>query len=390
MQCQDPPTGQVKLSDSWEPVMNPWFKRRWFLLVAAATATIWSVIRVGPRIPFPDAWYAGERWPYPSLDELQAYKRTSPVGYLLAELLRIDQSQLLIAFYFIAAFAAALTIAFWVWVQLKESPQRSRGFRIAILAPVSGVLMLTLGGYDPFTVFGWAIALFAWSANSRILLGLAGVYLGFQHFEQSALMAVSLTLAIIALRSASSKAWLVRSSPIWLLPGIIGGKLFLTGVLMSQGIDPLAGRGFWIGSSEWLSFAVVGSVNFAPIFVYSLFAGVWAIVVLSYLLLDSIKSRLLLVLAILIPTLMSIVTLDHTRVFVMMTVPLVAILIIFVLASPRIESFAPMPALIESLAWVMVPVTIQGTSTVYVDSLNPLDMSIVFFRQLFGITPLIT
>lgn len=384
---------QDKVTHSTIRTINPWYGRKWFLFVAAAAATLWAVISVGPRIPFPGAWYSGERWPYPSLDELQAYKRTSPVGYILAEFFRLDQSPLLVAFYFCAALASSLLIALWVWRELKGSKQRSRGFRIAILAPVTGVLFLTLGGYDPFTALGWALALFAWSSNSRALLAMAGIYLGFQHFEQSALMAVSLTLATIALRiatpSTKTSSGSTRYSPIWLLPGIIGGKLFLTVVLMFQGVDPLDGRGFWVASSDWLSFAVIGSVNFGPIFMYSLFASVWAVVFLAFLILEGSQNRILLMLAMSIPVLMSIVTLDHTRVFVMMTVPLVAIFIVYVLSSPRIEVFSPLPILIELLAWVMVPITIQGTSSVYVDSLNPLDMTIIFLRQLLGATPLI-
>lgn len=366
-----------------------WYRRPWFLWAAAVAVTIWAVVRVGPRIPFPGAWYTGERWPYPSLDELQAYKRTSPVGYLLAELVRLNESPLLVAFYFCAALAASVLLALWVWSELGGSPQRARAFRIAILAPVTGVLFLTLGGYDPFTALGWVIALFAWKARSRLLLILAGLYLGFQHFEQAALMAVSWGIAVYALRLSAPQPWHERYNPIWILPGVITGKLVLTLVLFIQGIDPLAGRGFWVASSELLRFAIVGSVNFAPIFIYSLFAGVWAVVILALLIVPSNRDRMFLAVAIAIPGFVAVITLDHTRVFVMMTVPLVALVIVYVLRSPQMSVFAPLPILLESLAWVMVPVTIQGTSTVYVDSPNFIDMTIIFSRQLLGWTPII-
>lgn len=368
---------------------RPWFRQRWFLGVAAVAVTVWAVVRVGPRIPFPGAWYIGERWPYPSLDELQAYKRTSPVGYLLAEFVRLDESPLLVAFYFFAALGASLLLALWVWSELGGSPQRARGFRIAMLAPVTGVLFLTLGGYDPFTALGWVIALFAWKAHSRVLLIIAGLYLGFQHFEQAAFMAVSWGLAVYALRSSGHVQWHSRFNPIWILPGVIGGKALLTVVLFAQGIDPLDGRGFWVASLELVRFAVIGSVNFGPIFVYSLFAGVWAVVIVALLIVPRNRERLLLLLALAIPGFVAVVTLDHTRVFVMMTVPLVALLTVYVLRSPRIQSFASLPVLLEVLAWIMVPVTIQGTSTVYVDSTNFLDMTIIFTRQLLGWAPII-
>lgn len=369
--------------------LRPWYRRPWFLSLAAVAVTVWAVVRVGPRIPFPGAWYTGERWPYPSLDELQAYKRTSPVGYLLAEFVRLDESPLLVAFYFFAALGASVLLALWVWSELAGSAQRARGFRIAMLAPVTGVLFLTLGGYDPFTALGWVIALFAWKRHSQTLLILAGVYLGFQHFEQAALMAVSWGMVVYALRSSGPQSWQKRCNPIWMFPGVLAGKLLLTLVLFAQGIDPFAGRGFWVASSELLRFAIIGSANFAPILTYSLFAGVWAVVIVALLLTPSNRKRLLLVVAVAIPGIVAIVTLDHTRVFVMMTVPLVAIMIVYVLQAPQLRAFAPLPILLEVLAWVMVPVTLQGTSTVYIDSTNFLDMTIVFTRQLLGWAPVI-
>lgn len=371
------------------PGARHWYQRPLFLTLAAVAVTVWAVVRVGPRIPFPGAWYTGERWPYPSLDELQAYKRTSPVGYLLAEFVRLDESPLLVAFYFFAALGASLLLAFWVWSELAESAQRARGFRIAMLAPVTGVLFLTLGGYDPFTALGWVIALFAWKGRSRLLLILAGVYLGFQHFEQAALMAVSWGIVVYALRATAPRSWQERYNPIWMLPGVLAGKLILTLMLFSQGIDPFAGRGFWVASSELLRFAVVGSLNFAPILLYSLFAGVWAVVILALLIVPSNRDRLLLASAIAIPGFVAVITLDHTRVFVMMTIPLVALMIVYVLSSQQVRAFASLPIMLEALAWMMVPVTIQGTSTVYVDSTNFLDMTIVFTRQLLGWAPVI-
>lgn len=202
-------------------------------------------------------------------------------------------------------------------------------------------------------------------------------------------MAVSWGILVYALRSSGPQSWQERSNPLWILPGVLAGKLVLTVILFFQGVDPLAGRGFWVASLDLVRFAVVGSVNFGPIFVYSLFAGVWAIVIVTFLIVPGNRVRLLLLLALAIPGFVAVVTLDHTRVFVMMTVPLVALMIVYVLRSPQMRAFAPLPILLEVLAWVMVPVTIQGTSTVYVDSANFLDMTIIFTRQLFGWAPII-
>lgn len=378
--------------DQWDENSKSILSRRrvsiWLGVSLAVAATFWALYRSGPRIPFPGAWYTGEKWPYPSLDELQAYKRTSPSGYILAEWLGIDNSPWLITYYFVASVIAALLIALWVWFELKGFPQRARGFRIAILSPLAGILMVTMGGYDPFTVFGIAFALVAWSFNSRIALFVAGIYMGFQHFEQSIFVVLAWALAVVALKGHLPERWVGRSSPLWILPGVLVGKLCLSILLSFIGTNAAEGRSFWILSSEWLSLAIVGSINFGPILLYSFFAGTWAVVILVLGLPSSVKTRVLLFLAFALPMAIAIITLDHTRVFVMTTIPLVAISIVVVLSSERYSRQRSLMFLTECLAWILVPVSIQGTVT-NVDSTNPLDMTIIFVRQILGISPLV-
>ena len=343
---------------------------------------IWAITRVGPRIPFPDSWYQGDQWPYPDLETLQAYKRTSPSGYLFAELLGLDSSPWLVAYYSLAASIAAVLVAFWVWVELKGSSQRVRGFRIAILGPLTGLLFLTIGTYDPFTALGLAFALFAWRTKFRVLFTVAGIYLGFQHFEQSMVVIASWSLFVLALQKDFPQTWKTRRNPIWFLPGVIIGKIILSLLLASQEINPIEGRLVWMESSYWLKQAVVGSMNFAPVLALSFFAGTWAIIILIVMIPDTLKRRSYLIAALLIPVAFAVITLDHTRVFIMVTVPVVSLSIVVALSHLRFSQNPELLILIEALSWVMIPMTVQGTEVVYVDGFNFLDMSIIFFQQL--------
>ena len=65
-----------------------------------------------------------------------------------------------------------------------------------------------------------------------------------------------------------------------------------------------------------------------------------------------------------------------------LTVPVVTLSIVVVLSHPRFSQNRELLILIEALAWVMIPMTVQGTEVVYVDGFNFLGISIVFFQQL--------
>jgi len=83
---------------------------------------------------------------------------------------------------------ACLAIALmcvWVSTSIDLRMQRARGARLMLLTPMTAILFLSIGSYDPYTVIGFALGLFAWRRNSLPLMTLAGAYMGFQHFEQS-------------------------------------------------------------------------------------------------------------------------------------------------------------------------------------------------------------
>lgn len=355
---------------------------RWVAIFGALAAFIWAIVRIGPRIPFPGSWYDGTTWPFPNIEEVQAYKRSSPIGYLASELLGINQSPWLVSFYFLAGLFAVALVGLWVLITVPASRYRSQGFRLFVLGPIAGVLMLTIGGYDPFTVIGFGLALFAWSRGNRLVVLLAGVYLGFQHFEQALVAVIAWALIVSALARSLPHGLRVRRTPMWLLVGALLGKLILTLAISMNGIDPSEGRLYWLTNTTLLKQAVVGAVNFGPAFLLSLFAGLWGVVALSYTLLSGRKERALFIAAIALPLVMATVTLDHTRVFATVTTPILAIMIVVVMSAgePAISRQAIFMA--EVLAWVIVPITLQGIDVIYVDPINMLDQWVMFAPRL--------
>jgi hypothetical protein len=229
------------------------------------------------------------------------------------------------------------------------------------------------------------LALFAWRRNSKLLMAAAGAYLGIQHFEQAVVAILVWTLAVMALRGDSAYPARTRISPLWAYPGVIAGKVVLFAALSLTGVDASEGRLFWLQSSEWLRRAISGAVGFAPVFALSLFAGLWVIVVLAFVLTPARRSRLLLGASLAIAILFSVITLDHTRVFVMVSIPLISVLIVSVLSNDRATSQPHLLLVAEAMAWIVVPMTLQGTDTVYVDPMNFLDQGIMFIQQLVPI-----
>lgn len=355
---------------------------RWMALVGMLAAFVWAIIRIGPRIPFPGAWYDGQTWPFPGIADVQAYKRSSPVGYVFANLLGLDQSPWLVSFYFVSGLIAIAVIGVWVYSNIPQDQNRAQGFRLFVLGPIAGVLMLTIGGYDPFTVFGFGLALFAWSKGNRFVVLLAGTYLGLQHFEQALIAVIAWSLIVIALREHLPQKLQLRATPMWLILGALVGKVLLTLAISLNGIDPAEGRLYWLTNAPLLKQAVVGVVNFGPAFLLSLFAGLWGVVALTITLLRTHREKYFFIAAIAVPLIMATITLDHTRVFATVTTPIVAIMVVVVMSAhgsvvPRQAKF-----MAEALAWVVVPITLQGIDVIYVDPINMLDQWIMFAPKL--------
>ena len=346
------------------------------LLLGAAA---WAILRVAPGT-IPDVVTAAARsatWPQKDIPEFSSFVRTSPVGQIVYELAGSRGTWEYVLLHGLAAIAAVALLAMWISGQV-PADARWTARRLVVLSPVAAVLVIFLGAYDPFTVLGTVALLYAWSHGRAWTVGLAGAYLGFQHFEQGLVVvtvAVLMSLALTGDTSASGR----RPSPGWAYVGLAVGKALLTAVLWAGTGDAVSGRSSYL-IWEWVRPALVSGLNFGPVLLLSFFSGAWAIVLLG-LLQRRGRSRWLAFSAFAVCLVPTALAADHTRIFVLCSLPGLMMLTAAVLSRESTTRREVM--LIEGLAWVVTPIFIWQASEGfgYVQHAGVLDLYQRFAQQ---------
>jgi hypothetical protein len=364
-------------------------RRRFWNLFALLVACAWAILRIGPQTSTDIAGDAHRAfgWPNPSLDALQAYTRTSPIGPLIYQLFDHESTLLYVALHLLVAIVGIGLIALWASISVESVDQRWRAGRLVVLSPVVASVFVSVGNYDPFTLLGLALLLWAWRFSNRWLIVFSGVYLGFQHFEQSLIAVLSFSIAVVGLKELLPSGLANRRTPLYALAGVILGKLLLSVVLVGLGISATQGRSAYVTDQSWVRLAILESVNHFPVLLMSLFAGLWVIIVLCFTLTSNRRQRMLLMLAILIPFLGCIITLAQTRVFVMTALPLTALAIVVCLSHKWNSTGLKFLLVAEAAAWLVVPqhLYISPGFGAHIFPTNALDYSIMFVQQLVGL-----
>lgn len=353
-------------------------------------ALIWSFVRVGPQfsVGIEDDAVRALAWPNPDLDGLNSYTRTSPIGPIIFKLSGFTSPGVYFIIHLLASISAVVLIALFIYKNVPIRENKVRAARISILAPVTGMLFISIGNYDPFTALGFIFAVWAWWRGSILLMLLAGLYLGFQHFEQAAFAIVIWSLAFVALRKSLAFHTQLKR-PLWLLLGALVGKGILSLYFVTSGINPTEGRGAYFTDVSWPRMALIGSINHFPILLLSLFAGLWAVVLLVFYN-ENLRSRLLLLAGLAIATLAAFTTLAQSRVFVMVTLPIMIVFILVIFTDKKIAKNSRLLFVVEGIAWVIVPIHLYVSTTSgqsLITTTNALDFNIMFWSRaisLFG------
>ena len=346
-------------------------------LASLALAFVWAIIRSGfTMTPVPDDLRdAALAWPERLDSWMTAFYTDSPLYILAYRGLGMDSAIDVVRLGFWTSLIALIVVTSWM-VATIGTDQRWRAGRLLLLSPVVAVLYITIGSYDPFTVLAWGAALWTWKSGRRVVAVLGGVLLGLQHFEQTIMGALALLLTWYAVGSQLPPS-LKRISPIWLVPGIALGKLGLILLLVSQGQSAL-GRTGWLEQylTEWTKVTVAT----LPYLIWSLFAGLWIIVVLVLLRTENLRARLLITAGIAIGVFATLISGDRPRVFVLVLLPTLCLLIIAYLRrdhSSPVETTA-----VETIAWLAPPIMLTGTVAV---NANIYDDSYVAFFWITGL-----
>jgi len=339
-------------------------------------AFVWSIVRSGATISpgLSDAYNAAVIWPRVPSGEFSSFYADSALGILVFRALPLQSEQQFLLLSATAAITAVIALAGWAaWAVPSEF--KSRAVRLMLLAPLPAVLFNWLGFYDGFTALAWAAIFWAWASGNRVLLVLAGILLGLQHFEQGVLGLIALTLVWFAVRS-NLREPLRNRVPIWAVIGLGIGKVILMTTLALNGSE-LSGRTSGVSAyyREW----IITAINTGPMLLWSLFAGSWAIVIAWWLRESHRRNQILVILAIALALGAALISGDRPRVFIMITAPLLLVLTIGLLMDQGLSRRSWIG--IETIVWIGPPIALWGSKVV---NSNALDHLIMTFSSLTG------
>ena len=210
--------------------------------------------------------HSAATWPH-SVPSGSQYVLRVPLGQVAYRLLPVHSVGV-----YLALNVACLLVAFGVlgaWLCRRLGGRTGLvAAAVVILAPVTAVLLLTVGLYDPFSILAWTALLAALGRGGRWQFA-AAVLAGIQDFEQIA-VGVVLVLLIPALSGAAGLR--PRTRP--LLVGLVLGRAALEVYLHSVG----AGAGSRLSYiAHWdVLYSLLGStVANGPLIVWSALAGLW-------------------------------------------------------------------------------------------------------------------
>lgn len=341
------------------------------LLASVAAAATWAVYRSSPKILDRQLLEYALTWPVLNAPEGANFIYASPSGMLLAAAIGATTSFSYVALHAVLTILAVAALANWT-LRFVDSGKRTRSIRFILLSPVVSVLLQSIGGYDPLTVLGIVVVLWGWSLRKIWLISVASMYLGFQHFEQAIILSLVWFLAYQTLGPWLPPNLQGLSTPFWVLPGALLGKGFLILYFHLLDFQLLGTRGS--AFLDWAGIAASIGVNRFPMTLWGGFAGLW-LVIIFVTVRSQRGSQWQLPAAIAIALTFSTTTIDNLRVFVMLTVPVSALLIIIANSSAKLTRRGWAQAT-EGLLWLGPP---QPTGTY---ALNDLRNFIIEFRSL--------
>ena len=278
------------------------------------------------------------------------------------------------------AVAGAVVLGLLAWWLVVVSPTGAGplSVRLVILSPMAALLIVFLGAYDPFTVLGMVGLIYSWTRGPRWLSFVAGLYLGFQHFEQG-LVAIVVGGMVAWAVSVQDPTLVQRHHIPWAVPGLIVGKLALILTLWLTIEDGIGGRSSFV-VWEWVRPAIVSQANFGPVILLSAFSGAWAIVAFAFLRTRR-QGRLWLAIAFAVCLIPTSIAADHTRIFILCSFVGLSFLTAAFLRDPAFSRRDRQ--VVEWMAWVITPLFIwtAGEGFGYVQHTGVLDLFIMLGQQ---------
>jgi len=290
------------------------------LLGLCVAVGIWVLWRTGPgKVSFLDLFESTARhWPSAPLAADGQYILRQPLGQILYRLLPVHGVTVFLGLHALCLLGSGLLLVGWLCRRLGHRSGLVAGMVVA-LAPISAVLLVSVGMYDAFSVLVWVGVLVSLDRRPGWQLA-AGVLAGVQDFEQ---MAVGLVL--IALLPQLARSVGLRPRIAYLLSGVIAGKLGLEAYLHLAGAGS-GSRLSYLARWDTLSWVLGSATANGPLLVWSALAGLWGFALKA--LYDSWggwsgQQRIGLALAVGLWLGTAALSADHTRVLTLTSFPLV-------------------------------------------------------------------
>ncbi len=292
------------------------------VILALAAVCLWVLWRTGPgKVPGVEGFENIARgWPTIDMTPQTAYVLRVPLGQIAYGLLPRQGSGAYLALHLSCLIGTAIVLVAWMCHRLGTRAGLVAGGVLA-LAPVTAVLLLWIGMYDAFSVFAWVVLVVALAHRGPWQLAAAALA-GFQNFEQVVVGVLMLLLLPRLTRSLG-----LRPRALWLVPGVLAGKVALELYLRSVGATPGSRLTFL---SDWDVFSHVLGTTAAngPLIIWSALAGLWGFALTA--LVTSWgrwpwRDKLQLLLAVGVWFVSAAITADHTRVLAITSFPVVVL-----------------------------------------------------------------
>ena len=188
--------------------------------------------------------------------------------------LGITSESVMIALHVLAAIA--FMAVSYVVIRLNV-PEKHRLAAVVILAiPPMIPASFNWIGYDSVTLLLLAVLVLAFRVP--LIVGFVGVLIGMQHFEIGFVALICWGLASFGVDDGHPVR--KRSSIVLGLIGMIGGRLFVVGVALSQGVPPENER--YSAAARLYRRAFVTFISAPGLLLWSLFGVLWIVVIAGY------------------------------------------------------------------------------------------------------------
>jgi len=337
-------------------------RRRTALVAFGVFAAVgaWVLWRTGPapvgQLDFFE--HSAATWPHTVLAPESQYVLRVPWGQLAYRLLPTHSITSYLALQLGCLALSGVLLGAWLCRRLGMRPGLIAATVIA-LAPVSAVLLLTIGLYDAFSILTWILLLIALGKGGHWQLG-AGLIAGIGDFEQ-----ITVGVVMVLLIPALPRAAGLRPRGRALIAGLVLGRVTLEAYLHGVGVGS-GSRLSYVAHWHVLSYLLGSTLGNGPLIVWSALAGLWGFALTA--LLRSwgawpTGARRNLVIAVLIWAGACALSADHTRVLALTSFPLVVMgAMVIALRYPHWRILARMPQ-----TWMLVlapPMVIGGWDTI--------------------------